>query len=440
MIQSKEAEIRSQIFALVKQLYELTQKERRFHPGQTAIPYAGRVFDHEEMISLVDCCLDFWLTAGRFAKKFETQFAQFLGVRYVSLTNSGSSANLLAISALTSPRLGSGRLRPGDEVITTAASFPTTVNPIVQNSLVPVFVDVELGTYDVDSSMLDEALSEKTKAVFLAHTLGNPFDLESVSKFCDENDLYLLEDSCDALGSNYAGRLVGSFGDISTFSFYPAHHITMGEGGAVATNSFEHKRNVESFRDWGRDCWCEPGADNTCGKRFDWQLGNLPRGYDHKYVYSHLGYNLKVVDMQPAVGVAQLRKLPLFIEARKKNFRYLFDALKDHEDQLVLPRATPKSDPSWFGFPLTIRDEASFTRDEIVAYLERKKIATRPLFAGNITCQPAYADVTYRIVGDLTNTDLIMNNTFWVGLYPGLTEEMMNYVANSFFDFLDRKK
>jgi len=440
MIRSEEVEIRSQIFALVKQLSELRQKEKKFYPGRTAIPYAGRVFDHDEMISLVDCCLDFWLTAGRFAKEFETLFAELLGVRYVSLTNSGSSANLLAISGLTSPKLENKRVRPGDEVITAAASFPTTVNPIVQNRLVPVFVDVELGTYNVRPSMLEEALSEKTKAVFLAHALGNPFDLESVLSFCRENDLYLVEDSCDALGSRYMGRPVGSFGDMSTFSFYPAHHITMGEGGAVATNSFEHKRNVESFRDWGRDCWCEPGADNTCGKRFDWQLGNLPRGYDHKYTYSHLGYNLKVVDMQPAVGVAQLRKLPSFIDARKNNFEKLFEALKRYQHQLILPKATPKSDPSWFGFPLTVKENAGFARNDIVTHLERKKIATRPLFAGNIARQPAYSDVPHRIVGDLTNTDLVMNNTFWVGVYPGLTNEMMNYVITTFIDFLERNK
>jgi len=440
VIQSKEAEIRSQIFTLVKQLHKLRQKEKKFYPGQTAIPYAGRVFDHEEIVSLVDCCLDFWLTAGRFAKEFETRFAEFLGVRYVSLTNSGSSANLLAISALTSPRLGNRRLRPGDEVITAAASFPTTVNPIVQNRLVPVFLDVELGTYNVDPSVLEEALSEKTKAVFLAHTLGNPFDLDKVLKFCNDNDLYLIEDSCDALGSRYAERLVGSFGDISTFSFYPPHHITMGEGGAVATNSFEHKRNVESFRDWGRDCWCEPGADDTCGKRFDWQLGNLPRGYDHKYTYSHLGYNLKVVDMQPAVGVAQLKKLPSFIDARKKNFTKLFEVLKRYQDRLILPRTTPKSDPSWFGFPLTVREDAGFTRNDIVTHLEKKKIATRLLFAGNITRQPAYSHVTYRTVGDLTNTDLVMNNTFWIGVYPGLTDEMIEYVVTTLIDFIEQNK
>lgn len=437
MIQSEEAEIRSRIYALVKQLYELRQNEKRFYLGQTAIPYAGRIFDHNEMISLVDCCLDFWLTAGRFAKEFETRFAEFLGVRYVSLTNSGSSANLLAISALTSPRLGNRSLRPGDEVITAAASFPTTVNPIIQNRLVPVFVDIELGTYNVDPRMLEQTLSEKTKAVFLAHTLGNPFDLDKVLKFCNDNDLYLIEDSCDALGSRYAGRLVGSFGDVSTFSFYPSHHITMGEGGAVATSSFEYKRNVESFRDWGRDCWCEPGADNTCGKRFDWQLGNLPRGYDHKFTYSHLGYNLKVVDMQPAVGVAQLRKLPSFIDARKKNFTKLFEALKGYQDRLILPKATPKSDPSWFGFPLTVREDAGFTKNDIVMHLEQKKIATRPLFAGNITRQPAYSSAPYRIVGNLTSTDLVMNNTFWVGVYPGLTEEMIEYVITTFIDFLE---
>lgn len=437
MIHSREQEIRNQIFALVKQLYELSQKDKKFLPSQTPIPYAGRVFDEEEMVSLVDCSLDFWLTAGRFAKEFESKFAEFLGVKYVSLTNSGSSANLLAISALTSPTLGNRRLQPGDEVITLAASFPTTVNPIVQNRLIPVFVDIELGTYNVDTSALEKALSERTKAVFLAHTLGNPFDVNMVLKFCNDNNLYLIEDACDALGSRYEGRQVGSFGDMSTFSFYPPHHITMGEGGAIATNSLECKRNFESFRDWGRHCWCEPGADNTCGKRFEWQLGGLPRGYDHKFVYSHLGYNLKVVDMQPAIGVAQLKKLPSFTEARKKNFGKLFEALKGYEDQLILPRPTPKSEPSWFGFPLTVKKNAGFAKNDIVTHLERRKIMTRPLFAGNITRQPAYADVEYRVVGGLTNTDRIMNDAFWIGVYPGLSDEMIEYVVNSFVDFLD---
>jgi len=437
VIHSREQEIRNQIFALVKQLYELSQKDKKFLPSQTPIPYAGRVFDEEEMVSLVDCSLDFWLTAGRFAKEFESKFAEFLGVKYVSLTNSGSSANLLAISALTSPTLGNRRLQPGDEVITLAASFPTTVNPIVQNRLIPVFVDIELGTYNVDTSALEKALSERTKAVFLAHTLGNPFDVNMVLKFCNDNNLYLIEDACDALGSRYEGRQVGSFGDMSTFSFYPPHHITMGEGGAIATNSLECKRNFESFRDWGRHCWCEPGADNTCGKRFEWQLGGLPRGYDHKFVYSHLGYNLKVVDMQPAIGVAQLKKLPSFTEARKKNFGKLFEALKGYEDQLILPRPTPKSEPSWFGFPLTVKKNAGFAKNDIVTHLERRKIMTRPLFAGNITRQPAYADVEYRVVGGLTNTDRIMNDAFWIGVYPGLSDEMIEYVVNSFVDFLD---
>ena len=439
MTQDRESEIRSRIFALVRELYEMRRQQEEFHPGQTAIPYAGRVFDHEEMISLIDCCLDFWLTAGRFAREFEVQFAKFLGVKYLSLTNSGSSANLVALSALTSPRLGNSRLRPGDEVIAAAASFPTTVNPIVQNNLVPVFVDVQLGTYNVDASMLEDALSDKTRAVFLAHTLGNPFDLDRVLRFCKDNGLYLLEDCCDAVGSTYAGRLVGSFGDMATFSFYPAHHITMGEGGAVATDSPEHKMNIESFRDWGKDCWCEPGMDNTCGKRFGWQLGRLPQGYDHKFTFSHLGYNLKVVDMQPAVGLAQLRKLQSFVDARKSNFAKLFQGLKEYQELLLLPEKTPKSDPSWFGFPLTVREDAGFTKNEIVSCLERNKIATRPLFAGNIIRQPAYSGVKYRVVGDLANTDAIMNNTFWLGVYPGLTDQMLQHVVMVLKGFLEHR-
>jgi len=439
MDSDRQLHIRQQIFSLVREFYEL-RKDKIFVPGQTAIPYAERVFDHEEMISLIDCSLDFWLTQGRFAKEFEGTLAKFIGVKYVSLVNSGSSANLLAISALTSKRLGSRRLIPGDEIITVAASFPTTINPIVQNGLIPVFLDVELGTYNLDVSLLDSAVSEKTKAVVLAHTIGNPFNLTRVVKFCKDNDLFLVEDACDALGSTYDGKVVGSFGDMSTFSFYPAHQITMGEGGAVATNSLENKKNVESFRDWGRDCWCDPGKDNTCGKRFRWQLGRLPYGYDHKYIYSHIGYNLKVVDMQPAVGLAQLKKLPWFIEARKMNFKRLFNALKKYDDQFILPEATPKSDPSWFGFPLTVREGTTFSRDEIVNYLELKRIATRPLFAGNITRQPAYMGVPHRIVGNLANTDIIMKNTFWVGVHPGLTDEMIDYVVDSFVDFLESRK
>ncbi len=407
-------------------------QHKEFIQGNDYIPYAGRVYDEKEMISLVDSALDFWLTAGRYAKQFETEFAEFLGAKYCLLTNSGSSANLLAISALTSPKLGEKRLKPGDEVITVAAAFPTTVNPIIQNNLVPVFLDVDVGTYNIQADKIEEALSEKTKAIFLAHTLGNPFNLDKVLEICDEHSLWLIEDNCDALGSKYNGKYTGTFGHIATFSFYPPHHITMGEGGALVTNDAQLKRLIESFRDWGRDCWCEPGHDNTCSKRFGWQLGSLPYGYDHKYIYSHVGYNLKVTDMQAAVGVAQLKKLPDFIEARKKNWKLLYDELKKYDDFFVLPKAADKTNPSWFGFLLTVKENAPFSRNEITNYLEENKIATRLLFSGNIIRHPSFVDVNYRIPNNLKNTDFIMNNTFWIGVYPGLTDEMLEYVKNKF--------
>jgi CDP-4-dehydro-6-deoxyglucose reductase, E1 len=352
------------------------------------------------------------------------------------LCNSGSSANLLAISALTSKKLGERRLRPGDEVITVAAGFPTTVNPLVLNRLVPVFVDVELGTYNLDVSQLEAALGPRTRAIMAAHTLGNPFDLAAVTAFAEEHGLWLIEDNCDALGSTYDGRLTGSFGDFGTLSFYPAHHITMGEGGAVLTNRPQLKLLLESFRDWGRDCWCEPGEDDTCGLRFAQQLGGLPHGYDHKYIYTHVGYNLKVTDMQAAVGVAQLRKLPQFVEARRRNWQLLYEGLAPFEDVLLLPRATERSEPSWFGFPLTVREEAPFDRNALVRHLEEHKIATRLLFGGNLTRQPAYEDVEFRRVGPLTNSDVVMNRSFWIGVYPGLTEEMIAYVVSEFERFL----
>ena len=425
-------EIRADILALVTQFYQANWPEKQFIPGETRVLYSGRVFDADELVHLVDAALDFWLTTGRYAAQFEREFARFLGVRHAILCNSGSSANLLALSALTSPKLGERRLRPGDEVITVAAGFPTTVNPIIQNNLVPVFLDIELGTYNVDVRYLEEAIGPRTRAIFLAHTLGNPFDLDAVLDVAKRHDLWLIEDNCDALGSTYKGKLTGTFGDLATVSFYPPHHITMGEGGCVLTNSPKLKVLVESFRDWGRDCWCAPGKDNTCGKRFEWQLGELPYGYDHKYIYSHIGYNLKLTDMQAAVGVAQLKKLPGFIEARKRNWQLLHEGLKLFEEFFILPRSTPDSDPSWFGFLITLRPGAPFTRNELVGYLESCGIATRLLFGGNLTRQPAYRDVPYRCVSNLANTDVVMIQTFWIGVYPGLTDKHIGYVIDRF--------
>ena len=426
---SKAADaLRAQITDLVHEYYKVAFPTHKFIPGENSIPYAGRIFDDEELVSLVESSLDFWLTSGRFAKQFEREFAEFFGLKHCLLTNSGSSANLLALSCLTSPKLGERRLRPGDEVITVASSFPTTVNPIIQNQLAPVFVDVTIPAYNVDVTQLEEAYSERTRAVILAHALGNPFDLAVVTDFVQRHNLWLIEDCCDAVGATYNGQKVGTFGDLATFSFYPAHHITMGEGGAVLTNSPLLKKLVASFRDWGRDCWCNPGKDNTCGKRFGWQLGDLPYGYDHKYIYSHIGYNLKLTDMQAAVGVAQLKKLPAFIKKRQENFQYLYDGLKDLEENFILPKATPNSNPSWFGFPLAVRPEAPFTRNEVTQYLEKHKIATRLLFGGNLARQPAYKSVQYRVVGELKNSDFVMNNVFWVGVYPGLSSEMLEYI------------
>lgn len=435
----KSRNLKKEIFNLVAEYYTEKHKPKPFIPGETYIKYAGRVYNEKEIISLVDSALDFWLTAGRFAKQFEEEFAKFLGVKHCILTNSGSSANLLAISALTSPKLGERRLRPGDEVITIACAFPTTVNPIIQNNLIPVFIDVEVGTYNIQTDKIEGAISEKTKVIFLAHTLGNPFNIDKVLEICKKYNLWLIEDNCDALGSKYNEKYTGNFGHIATFSFYPAHHITMGEGGALVTNDNQLKKSIKSFRDWGRDCWCEPGCDNTCGKRFSWQLGNLPYGYDHKYIYSHIGYNLKLTDMQAAVGVEQLKKLPSFIKARKNNFKFLYEGLKKYEEYFILPEAEFKADPSWFGFPITIRKNAKFSRDEIVKYLEDNKIATRMLFAGNITRHPSFENVEYRIYGDLVNADFIMNNTFWIGVYPGLFEKHLSYILEKFNTFINKR-
>ncbi len=428
---SKQDDERRQILDLVAGYHAVRHAPAKFIPGESPVPVSGRVFDAADMMSLVDSSLDFWLTSGRFADQFEKEFSKFVGVRHAMLCNSGSSANLLAISSLTSELLGERRLKPGDEVITVAAGFPTTVNPIIQNGCIPVFIDVEARTHNVDVSRLEAAWSEKTRAVVLAHTLGNPFNVAAVVEFCRKHELWLVEDNCDALGSTYGGELTSTFGDVATFSFYPAHHITMGEGGCVVTRRSRIRRAVETFRDWGRDCWCAPGKDNTCKKRFDWELGNLPAHYDHKYIYSHIGYNLKLTDMQAAVGVSQLRKLPAFIAARKRNWKRLHAGLEPMQEWFVLPEATPDSDPSWFGFLLTVRPGAPFQRKEVIQALEQAKIATRLMFAGNLLRQPAYLGIRHRVVGDLTNTDLIMNNSFWVGVYPGLTDEMIDYVIES---------
>jgi CDP-6-deoxy-D-xylo-4-hexulose-3-dehydrase len=426
--------LRAEVLGLVRQYYEAAFPEQDFLPGQSAVPYAGRVFDAEELVHLVDSALDFWLTTGRYAARFERDFARFFGRRAAMLVNSGSSANLIALSCLTSPKLGERALKPGDEVITVAAGFPTTVNPIIQTGLVPVFVDVTVPTYNIDVNQLEEALSDKTQAIILAHTLGNPFDLDAVTDFARRHGLWLIEDCCDAVGSLYNSKRVGTFGDLATVSFYPAHHMTMGEGGCVLTDKPMLATLAESFRDWGRDCWCEPGKENTCGKRFEWQLGELPFGYDHKYTYSHIGYNLKLTDMQAAIGVAQLAKLPGFIEARRNNFRLLHEGLRELQDFLILPEATAGSDPSWFGFAIGVRPETRFTRDQITRFLEDHKIATRLLFAGNLTRQPAYREINRRVVGSLKNSDFVMNQVFWIGVYPGLTRTKIEYIISVFHD------
>jgi CDP-6-deoxy-D-xylo-4-hexulose-3-dehydrase len=424
--------LRDQIRHLVMAYHAEAFPKSKFVPGVSTVPVSGKVFDAEDIQYAVDASLDFWLTTGRFAEQFERQFARIMGVRDARLVNSGSSANLIALSALTSSSLGDRALGPGDEVITVAAGFPTTINPAIQNNLIPVFVDVQLDTYDIDVSQLEAAVSDRTRAVMIAHTLGNPFDLDMVTAFCEKHDLWLIEDCCDAVGATYKGQGVGTFGDISTASFYPAHHITMGEGGAVMTQKPALAKLIESFRDWGRDCWCAPGKDNTCGKRFEWQLGELPCGYDHKYIYSHIGYNLKLSDMQAAVGVSQLKKLPGFIAARRSNFKRLYDGLTDLQEFFSLPQATPGSDPSWFGFPIAVKPEGGLKRDQIVQALDHRKIGTRLLFGGNLLRQPAYLNSKYRKIGELSNTDYVMNNVFWIGVYPGLTEDMIDYIVDSF--------
>ena len=435
----KKDKLRKEIFKIVAEVFRERAKQDRFIPGKTMINYSGRVYDEKELINLVDSSLDFWLTSGRYAIEFERKLARFLGVKYCILTNSGSSANLLAVCALTSPKLGERRLKVGDEVITVACGFPTTLNPILQNNLVPVFVDVELGTYNIDADKIEKALSRKTKAIFVAHTLGNPVDMDKIMKVARKHKLWVLEDNCDSLGSKYKGKYTGTFGHLATCSFYPPHHITMGEGGAVLTDDPLLKKIVMSFRDWGRDCWCEPGHDNTCKKRFSWKLGKLPFGYDHKYIYSHIGYNLKVTDMQASIGAAQMEKLPGFIKARKSNFRYLYNSLRKYSKFLLLPSPEKHSDPSWFGFPILVKENAPFSRADIVKYLEHRKIATRMMFGGNLTKQPAYINIECRISGGLKNTDKIMNDLFWVGVYPGITKEKLQYMVKVFNDFMKGK-
>ncbi|MGH1406890.1 MAG: lipopolysaccharide biosynthesis protein RfbH [Rhodomicrobiaceae bacterium] len=461
-------DLKKEILTLVGQYGDLTNQQDIFEKGKSPIPPSGKVIGSKELRMMVDSVLDGWLTTGRFNDAFELKLKEFIGIKHVLTTNSGSSANLLAISALTSPKLGDRRLKPGDEVITVAAGFPTTVNPIIQNGLIPVFVDVDISTYNINTDLLNDALSEKTKAIMIAHTLGNPFDLKNILKFVNKHNLWLIEDCCDALGSTYTlndedcmlsfetklnkkakkyiqssnlstTRPVGTFGHIGTLSFYPAHHITMGEGGAVFTNSGELKPIIESIRDWGRDCFCQPGEDNTCNKRFSWKLGDLPQGYDHKYIYSHLGYNLKITDMQAAAGLAQMDRLENFIQTRKENFTYLNERLQSLSKHLILPMATKNSNPSWFGFPITLVENENYRRTDLIKYLDHHKIGTRMLFAGNLTKQPYFKDLKYKIAGNLINTDTIMNQTFWLGVYPALSHVHLDFVADKLEDFFREK-
>ena len=435
---SKALEIKNQIHSLIEDYYKEVFKEKKFVGGESAVPVSGKVFDHKELQYITDSALDAWFTTGRFNTEFEKKLAKFINVKSLLTVNSGSSANLVAFSALTAVELEERAIKAGDEVITVAASFPTTINPMLQYGIVPVFLDITLPTYQIDVNHLEAALSPKTKAVMVAHTLGNVFDLGAVKSFCERHKLWLIEDCCDALGATYHGKHVGTFGDIGTLSFYPAHHITMGEGGAVFTGNAKLKKIMESFRDWGRDCWCEPGKDDTCGKRFTQQLGDLPFGYDHKYTYSRHGFNLKITDMQAALGLAQLEKLTDFIHTRRKNFDLLTKELSRHTDKLILPQATEHSNPSWFGYLVTVKPEAGITRDELIAVLNKKKIATRLLFAGDIRKQPYFKHYHYRVVGDLKNTDVILKDTFWIGVTPMVTEEMIHYMGSVFDEVLKK--
>lgn len=434
---SKLLDIKHQIHALIKEYHDEAFKQKAFVPGESPVPVSGKVFDHKELVYITDAALDAWFTTGKFNAEFEKKLAKYINVKSVLTTNSGSSANLVAFSALTAKELGEERIKPGDEVITVAASFPTTVNPILQYGAVPVFLDVTIPHYEIDVTYLEKALSHKTKAVVIAHTMGNVFDLDAITEFCEKHNLWLMEDCCDALGATYNGKHVGTFGDIATLSFYPAHHITMGEGGAVFTSNSKLKKIAESYRDWGRDCWCEPGKDNTCGLRFCQKLGDLPEGYDHKYIYSRQGFNLKITDMQAALGLAQLDKLDEFIKIRKHNYKLLFEGLKKHSDKLILPEASPKSEPSWFGFLITVKKEAGISRNDLVQKLNDKKVATRLLFAGDLRKQPYFSEYDYRIVGDLPNTEIILNDTFWIGVTPMINDEMIAYMLKCFDEILN---
>ena len=430
MSRQSEKEDREEIFDLVRKFEKKHRRTESFQPGKSAVPPSGKLIGDEELVAMVDASLDGWLTAGRYNRSFERHLSKFLGVKHVLTVNSGSSANLIAFSCLTSSRLGDRAIQKGDEIISVAAGFPTTVNPVLQFGAIPVFIDVTLDNYNINAELVESAITSKTKAIMLAHTLGNPFNLDIITNICEKYNLWLVEDTCDALGSTYKDKNVGTFGDIGTVSFYPAHHITMGEGGAVFTNNDELKVIAESFRDWGRDCYCQPGKDNTCGKRFGWQLGSLPRGYDHKYTYSHIGYNLKISDMQAACGLAQLKKVEKFVAARRYNFDFLKNQLADLEEFLILPKPTEHSDPSWFGFPLTVKSSAPLTRVELINELEKNKIGTRLLFAGNLTRQPSMVGQEFRVANALNVTDTIMKDTFWIGIHPALTEEMLTFSAD----------
>ena len=428
-------EIKNRILDLVNNYSSINFKEKEFIPGITDVPVSGKVIGALELQNMVEASLDGWLTTGRFNQQFEEKLSQFLGIKCLLTVNSGSSANLIAFSTLTSPKLKDRAIQKGDEVISVAAGFPTTVNPIIQFGAIPVFIDVKIPTYNIDENLVEAAITKKTKAIMLAHTLGNPFNVKKIKEVCEKYNLWLIEDSCDALGSRFNNQNVGTFGDLATLSFYPAHHITMGEGGAVFTNSKKLERIAESFRDWGRDCYCEPGKDNTCNKRFGWQLGNLPYGYDHKYTYSHLGYNMKITDMQAACGLAQLERLDQFIIKRKENFNFLYKNLKNLEEFLILPEAEKNSEPSWFGFPLSLRKNNKFTRNNLVSYLNDNKIGTRLLFSGNLTKQPYMKNVNFKVQGELKNTDFVMENTFWIGVYPGLRTEHLDFIVRKIKDF-----
>ena len=436
---SMQNELKKNILAQIRKYSELENIKKKFIPGVSEIPVSGKIIGADEIVNMSEAALDGWLTTGRFNEQFEKKLASFLGIKCLLTVNSGSSANLVAFSTLTSPKLKERAIQKGDEVISVAASFPTTVNPIIQFGAVPVFIDVKIPTYNIDENLVEEAITKKTKAIMLAHTLGNPFNVQKIREICDKYNLWLIEDSCDALGSKYNDQNVGTFGDLATLSFYPAHHITMGEGGAVFTNSKKLERIAESFRDWGRDCYCEPGKDNTCNKRFSWKLGDLPFGYDHKYTYSHLGYNMKITDMQAACGLAQLDRLDGFIKKRKENFNVLYKNLKDLEEFLILPEPEKNSEPSWFGFPLTLKKNSKYNRNDLVRYLNQNKIGTRLLFSGNLTKQPYMKNINFKVQGNLTNTDIVMNDTFWIGLYPGLSLSHLEYSINKLKDYFKEK-